>query len=88
MRNPDLNRLLRQSSARPGAELPEDFAARVLQRVESEGNPWHRDWRRFLAVWVPVGLALIAGLALAVALLPHGEHSRPAAPPVFPEEQP
>ena len=88
MRNPDLNRLLRQTTARQAAALPEDFAAGVLDRVRREGNPWKRDWRRFLAFWVPVGLAVIAGCAAAVALLPHGDHGRAAAPPVFPEEQP
>ena len=88
MKSGHLDKLLRQAgtAAPPVDEVPE-FTRGVLSELQSGGNPWARDWRRFLMCWLPVGLVLIVLLALAVMSLPHGDHDQAAGPAVFPEEQ-
>lgn len=71
-----------------GAELPDDFADSVMNRLRSAPNPWLRDWRGFLLLWVPLGLLLAAGMAWGISLLPHGDHPHVAAPAEETEERP
>ena len=85
MNHRQLDQLLRAAAPPRAGAVREEFAAGVLGSLRCE-NPWVRDWRRFLWCWVPLGLLLIVILALAVSLLPHGEHESAAAPPG--EEEP
>lgn len=89
MKSRQLNHLLREAGNPSAAEAPQGFTASVLSGLHRGGNPWQKDWRRFLLRWVPLGLLLVILLALAVALLPHGEHE-PGAPatPSLPGEEP
>ena len=51
-----------------------------MEAVRAGGNPWLRDWRSFLLVWVPLGLVLVAVLAWGISHPPHGEHSHAEVP--------